>query len=474
MVRKRINYPLRRRRQEGDEEPVWYGDGQGATNGSAESVRPTRPLLNGFPIEYGCATSEDTKSFSIRFAYEIAFEDPEAFWNNDLHSFEWGLLYIVSSNLGLRECEQAPSVPTDRRSLQETRVVSLRSTQQDAPALSQGAYPHSCETHEGIFLTHATASCFALTDLPPGYTCVPMTGFMRVAYEGLDRALVHTQVLNEIELAMVENGPLVRDIENAVFIGEVHPGPQDDDNNTIGLATGLSISAVFLFVLGGFVISRRRRRSKEGTFAKSVPIETLPTTTSGSTEAKGAFPTFDSAAASVESAPGSDGSDSSDKAILPDAEVASSASTHADDVTQIMGNGNAPPRDAAPKEAPPTPEQAAEIVAGLAFLPSTGNSPTRPKSQTLKKQRKKKKIKKRKLTRVNSREQVQSMTAITEEEADGSDSEYSWVTDESGANSRDPSPVPSRDNSPSRTSQGEDQPPTARRLEPRLPPPMWI
>lgn len=316
--------------------------------------------------------------------------------------------------------------------------------------------------------------CTFLTNLPENTTCIPMLGFMRAEYTGGSRQSVRQYLLNAIAGVMNSQNIRTGTVQETAYLGErigYRPiqAPSDDDNN-VGLAVGLSAAAALVVLLAGLLFVKRRRTesqppvqtAKIERVADTRPdIEYLPTTAesfSGSVGSEGAIsPPLPADAATV----------LSDDAIVDDDSVLATRATMSDDATEIAGNGTHIRRTATP---PLTENVAAAMVAGLAFLPAAAPRDTK-KSQTLRKQRRKKKIKKKTMVRTNSREQIQGMEAITEaseeeshvstldEEAQNpeandsdSDSQYTWVTDESGSRpgSRDPSPARSR------TSQGDD------------------
>ena len=129
----------------------WIGNGKKATNGSRDA-NTTRPLLNGYPSEYACPTKSGRRSLQLAYAYEVAVEDNgdvSQFWSDDLPAMEWGLLYLVSDGIGLRKCHlESQDIPIGQRRLQteDPLVVSLRSTQMDAPDLRLGTFL-VCDTH---------------------------------------------------------------------------------------------------------------------------------------------------------------------------------------------------------------------------------------------------------------------------------------------------------------------------------------
>ena len=113
----------------------WNGNGQGATNDSAEYKAAVR-IVDGFPVEYSCIEDPrdsdveemDVKELVVKFDYEMMtriYADAE----KSRRSLEWSLLWNVASNLGLHNCNYKKQHPVSetRRRLSASYVIGLSS-----------------------------------------------------------------------------------------------------------------------------------------------------------------------------------------------------------------------------------------------------------------------------------------------------------------------------------------------------------
>jgi hypothetical protein len=368
-----------------------------------------------------------------------------------------------------------------------------------------------------------------------------MEGYMAAMYENNGRDVVESYLLSIVKDEMDENKILVGDILETAYIGRRSSSAlenvSDSSNSSVGMAASVTIPLIFILLVGMLLFALRKRHQKRER-AHSKDAARVATdldnfhSESGSHESRNvpvAATTTDEESVEVLATVSKSGvatvnSDETDNAVVPDdyddnSDIAV-RDIASDDATEVAGNLDET-RVIAPlstarkqkmtRDERETVQSAAEKAATLAGLPSdaiSASSPSRKgRSQTLKPQRKKKKVKKKKqLMRTNSREQIQGMEAITEGEeeevhSDSDDSDYSWVTDDTGSRngSREPSPNPSsrdtsstgsrepspsptshgRDISPanSRTSQGDDPilpPRPDSKKTPPLPPPMWV
>lgn len=139
-------YPLRTvapRKKKGQDrrrqQTRWNGNGQGATNDSAE-YKATVRIVDGFPVEYSCLEDPRendldeiyVREISMTFNYEMLTRY-SADAEKSIRSLEWSLLWNVARNLGLHNCnyrKQDPKFDTRRRLAahsEENYVVGLSS-----------------------------------------------------------------------------------------------------------------------------------------------------------------------------------------------------------------------------------------------------------------------------------------------------------------------------------------------------------
>ena len=280
----------------------WNGNGQGATNDSAEYKAAVR-IVDGFPVEYSCL--EDPRETGINeinvrhlnatFDYEMLTRK-NAFVEKSMRSLEWSLLWNVARNLGLHNCnyrKQDPLFGTRRRlAFKENYIVGLSSLDVDKiDSETSKSLGHvecqltqvfcvgvSSNTH--LFLYFSSESCTVLSkEVDESTICTPMIGSMTAQFIG-DEDTIKRYLDLHIENEMNSKRVRIEEVKEARYVGDrdsLWPNANmietlDSKNNSTNLALVFGVLAGVFMLCFALLMARGRKQRQDAGLDSDTPL----------------------------------------------------------------------------------------------------------------------------------------------------------------------------------------------------------
>ncbi|CAB9518747.1 expressed unknown protein [Seminavis robusta] len=264
------------RHQRRRQQSRWNGNGQGATNDSDEFKASVR-IVDGFPVEYSCRDDPRQKSFqddanltkiSINFDYEmVTMKNARVL--ESIRSLEWSLLWNVARNMGLHNCnyrKQEPLSDGERHLSSENYVVGLSSLELDD-------------------VDHNIDKCTFLTSPQKGLVCTPMVGRMTAHFIG-DKSTIRSYLEHNIKKELNSKRVQIEQVKECHFVGDRSSLLQPLANvreelhsrsSTMNLALVFgAIAAAIVLSLAILMARGRKSRRRQHTLDDDAALPNLP------------------------------------------------------------------------------------------------------------------------------------------------------------------------------------------------------